>query len=137
MCAFKIPKFELVPKRQVELEFNGPVPTLGYLVLSGGPITYPFRILSAKLYFDQEANNLVEYRLYVAESSGVSPGYWPSDFNLLGGINPSGGYRGRSIVKEINTVAEVKETNRYIKFAAYNGNPYAYWATASVVIQEI
>lgn len=134
---FQVPSFQMALKRQVEIEFHGTVPTLGYLTVSAGPITYKFRIINVKLYFDQEADNLLEYRLYTSPGRLEPTGYWPADFNLFGAESPTAGFFGRSIVKELNTGIEVGEVNQCIKFAAHNLNTYACFASASVTLQEI
>lgn len=134
---FEIPVFELLPKRQVELPYHGTVAAGATLIIASGRITYPFKIIRAKMTFSEEANNLIRHGWYVSTSDAVTTGGIPSGINIFGRESPTAFFAGKGTIKTINTNVEYPEGNLFILLYTVNGCAYAYYIDASITIQQI
>lgn len=138
--AYVAPKFELKAKRVAELSFRGTVaagvPT-SYLAIVSGRITYPFRIIQAKMIFTDEANNWIEHRWYTSTNLNLPTTDFPSDDNIFGRESPSSGFIGKAIIRIVNTSVEYPEGDVFIKLGTRNTGPYAYAVNCSITIEEI
>lgn len=134
---FKAPKFELPPKRVVEIPFTGTVGTLTYLTLLSGMITYPFRITRAKMVFPYSAANLVEHRIYYSRTPSAPTTGWPTDVNIFGREAPVAGFIGEGIIKVVDCNVEVPETGFRLKMATYNGTGAIHYVNGTISIEAM
>jgi len=134
---FIIPEFALKPVRQVEIPFRIAVPTLGYRSVVSGLVSYPFKVVQAKMVFSEEANNLVEHGWFTDINDGVSTTGPPPGDNIFGREGAGAYFTGKGVVKTANTNVEFPTYGLYIKFYTFNGCAYAYTANGSIVIQQI
>lgn len=132
-----VPRLSLRYKRITELTFSGTVAAAGNLTVVAGPIGYPFRIIKAKMVFDDEANNLVQFRWFISGNAIAPATAPPPDVNIFSRENPTSSFIGKAMIKNINTNIEVEEPNRYLKMYVFNGCLYAYIANGTLVIQEL
>lgn len=134
---FTAPPFEVPPRRRVEVPFSGTVAALGYLTLVSGMITYPFRIVKAKMFFTDDAFNLVEMRWFISRSSNAPTGDFPTDDNVFGRESPTAGFIGRGIVRVVDCDIEVPGGMVHLKLSAYNGNAAAYYLNGSITLEAL
>ena len=134
---YTAPKFDLLDKRTVELNFEGLVGANAHFTLPRAGISYPFRVLQAKMVFTNEANNLVRVYWLVSTDSSPSIVAVPTGDNVFGRENPVQYFVGKAIIKRVNANVKIPERNRYIKCHIHNTLPYAYRANNSLIIQEL
>lgn len=131
------PKFNIDDKRQVELNFEGLVGAGAHLTLVTSKISYPFRVVLAKMIFTNEANNLVRVYWLIAGDGSTSTTSIAGGDNIFGRENPTQYFVGKAIIKRVNANVKVEERDRYIKCHIYNTLPYAYTVNNSLTIQEL
>lgn len=131
------PKFGLTEKRIYEIPFNINVAATTYLSQVSGRIMFKFRVLKAKMFFPEEANNLVEHGWFIDSNRSVSTTGTPSGDNAFHGVSPTNIFTGKAVVRVAESNREFEEEGLFIKFYTYNGNAYAYQATGSITIEEI
>lgn len=134
---FRPPDFRLLTKRTVEIPFAGAVAGTSWLTLVTNRITYPFRILRAKMVFGQNANNLVQHYWLISTNSSTSITGVPSGDNIFSREAPVGYFAGHLTVRIADANLEYRETGLYVKLVTYNGNAAAYNLDCSLVIQEL
>ncbi len=134
---FKAPKFELKPRRVVEIPFRGTLAAGTMVTLNSGRITYPFRVTKVKMIFTDEANNQVIHSVHVLGNPYTSTTQAPTGDNLFGRESPTASFVGRSIIRVVPCNVEYPEGRRYIAFFTNNTSPYAYDFNGSVTIEEI
>ena len=136
MPKYIAPRFDLLEKRYVELNFESNVLTGAHLTLVTGAISYPFRVVLAKMVFSNEANNLVRVYWLTSTDNSTSIVGVPTGDNIFGRENPTQYFVGKAIIKRLNVNVSIPERNLYIKCHIHNTLPYAYRVNNSLVIQE-
>lgn len=131
------PKFTLISKRIAELPFVGTIGAATWLTILTSPISYPFRIVQAKMTFTHEARNLVQYSWLISKNAGTSVTGYPSGDNIFAKETPTAYFIGNAIEKVINCNAEVPDKSTIIKLCTHNLNPYAYYINCTLMVQEM
>ncbi|NVM22650.1 MAG: hypothetical protein HWN68_12835 [Desulfobacterales bacterium] len=134
---YTAPKFDLLDKRLVELNFEGLVGAGAHLTLPIPSISYPFRILQAKMVFTNEANNLVRVYWLTSTDNNPSTVAVPTGDNIFGKENPTQYFVGKAIIKRVNANVIIPDRNIFIKCHINNTLAYAYRVNNSLIIQEI
>jgi len=131
------PKLDLKGKKTLELPFMANILANTWLQLNSSRIMYPFRILGAKMIFDERANYNIDHYWILSPNRSESTTGVASGTNIFSRELETGYIRGSSRVRHIETVLEVAGGNVYIILSTENRNPWAYDIDASLIIQEI
>lgn len=135
---FEAPKPKLKRRRQVEINFIAPLIAAGaYGGQSSGNIGYPFRIVRGSIVFTEEHNYNVEVQFRVDGGNQITTTGHSSGLNIFGRENPQASFRGRGIIKRINTNVEFPDGRLFLKMSAWNNTPYVQSITGSLVVEEM
>jgi len=134
---FKAPKFELAPRRVVEIPFSGPIAAGVFDTLDSGRIMYPFRITQVKMIFTDEANNWIRHEWRVSARARQSATEPLSGRNIFGPESPTASFVGKGIIRVVPCNIEFPEGGVIIHFYTQNLGPYIYERNASVTIEEM
>lgn len=134
---FKAPEFELEAKRQVEIPFEGVIAAGAFTSVVAGPMSYPFKVILAKMIFTDDANNLVRHGWYVGRNRSISATGPPEGENIFGkGVSP-GIFTGRGVIRKAYSNVAYEDFGLYIKFYTNNTLAAAYRFNGSILIEEL
>ena len=124
-------------RRFVELTFNGICPPGANFAISSGSITFPFRVVYAKMIFTDEANNWIRHYWYVVGAPVQGALGDVSGDNPFSTGSPLSYFIGKGIEKTANTSREYTDVPAFITLFTQSASPYAYVINASIIIQEL
>jgi hypothetical protein len=132
-----LPPLKTTSKRVVEIPFNITVPAGGRATLVSSLIPYTFRLLRIKMVFDENAQNLLRIRWFIATNAGVSATGPPAGDDITATESPTPFYIGNNLVVTANINQDYPVDRHYLKMYCENDNAVAVVANATVIIQAL
>jgi hypothetical protein len=133
----KIPDIVSIPKRVVEIPFNMTVPAGGRNTLVSSLISYTFRLLRIKMVFDENAQNLLRIRWFIATNAGTSTTGPPAGDDITATESPTPFFIGNNLIITANINQDYPVERHYLKMYAENGNAVPVVANATVILQQL
>ena len=133
----KIPDLLTRTQRVVEIPFNAVVPAGGRVTLISSLIVYPFRILRIKMVFDENSQNLLSLRWFIATNASSSATGPPAGDDITATESPTPYFIGNNLIITANINQDYPTDRHYIKMYAENANAVAVVANATVILQSL
>jgi len=134
---YRAPKIEAFVRREIEIPMSAAIAAASQGTIVTGLITFPFKVVKVKMYFRNDAANLVRCYWLVSESStGSTTGIPPGD-NLFKESVPLPYFVGEDEIREVLCYYEDEDGNKHIKLHVDNAHTIAQEVQATVTIRRL